>query len=1224
MRTTKAKRSSRIVDDAMKNLQSLVRKVRRGVPKAPPLILAAVFLFGVTLPCLAQQATIVGTVTDPTGSVIPGARITVSNLPKGFVLSVTTNSAGGYVAANVPIGDYVITAEVPGFQRFVRTGVPVHVAETLREDVQLKVGSVSQTVSVKGNALHVQTDTAAISTVVTGEQISNLELNGRNYLALTLLVPGVSPANDLQISNPSFSGLAISSNGGSGRMNEIYIDGNPDVDEGCDCDADTNVSLDSIAEFRMATSGYGAATGHVASAQIEISTKSGTKRFHGDAYEYLRNDALDANPFFQNRVINPPGGSAPKTPLHRNDFGFTLGGPVYIPGHYNTDKSRTFFFWSEEWHRYNQSQVINAPVPSLLMREGDFSQCAPASASYNPVVASGCALPSLNGATYDTVQQVPGFGPQAFTNATDLLNAYIPLPNSGPIGFVTSAPTNTDWRQDMLRLDEHFTDRTTAYAHLIQDAANTLQATAYYGSNTYDTVQSPYYHPGYNLVAHLTRVFSSSLFNDVQLGFFMNRDKQTAVPGPVSVSHSIDRPSDFVMNHLYPANDSNPQLPGISMGGGVPFSFFQDPWTEPRVDASPSYDLVDSATKVIGRHMLKFGFYLEKYEKNETFDTNGSAAGDLFFYASGSLTTGNALADMLLGRIPDYQEVTVTRNGVPLGGYGRGYWRLTDFEPYFEDDWRVNSRLTLNLGVRYYYFVPQHDIQNPPVDSDFLPSLYNPAQAAQLDANGDLIPGSGSNYTMYGNGLVGCGRNGIPEGCTHISEANVAPRFGFAYDPFGRGTTAIRGGYGIDYSDSSESMAEGLGGNPPVGLTTSGYNILGYDKIVPGTLGPFTGMLAIPLHQKMPSVQQYSLSIQHMFSHNDLLSLAYVGDQGRHLTRQLNMNQLHDGVGVLSAPALAGMSPYCDAQGNCDVQPLLINQIVPDTFFVPFRGYGPTILENPFSAISSYNSLQMSFRHAFSHGLTFQASYTWSHEIDTSSDDSFLSNVDDSDLRRWRGTGDINRTQMLTMNYIYNLPFFAHSNSRLARGAVGGWRLSGISTFYTGTPINVGFNCGVNGFSTGIGEGVTCNTVGPVKIKKGVFDDPQYGPTVTWFDPNVLTQPLKSQLAASGERGMFGYAGRNVLTGPGRNNWDLALLKDFKLPWLGGESSTLQFRVETFNTFNHTQWNSVGFGCSGAPNNDGSPAFGRPCGGALYNLGNGEVNGTWDPRIVQLAAKLTF
>ena len=413
------------------------------------LLLAAIFLISAPT-AWAQEASIVGTITDSSGAVVPRAKVTVANADKGFTRDLVSNAAGQYLAADLPIGNYVIVAAAPGFRRLVRPGITLQVGQTLRVDLKLMVGQAMQQVTVQGNVPHVQTETAAISDVITENQISNLELNGRQFVALTLLVPGASPDNGMDLSNlQNGGGIAISFNGGRNRYNAFTIDGNNNQDEGGYGSMVTYPSLDSVAEFSVSTSTYGAEIGKLGSAHIEVATKSGTKQFHGDAYEYVRNDKFDANPWFINQQIAPAGGHAPKSPLKWNDFGYTLGGPVFIPGHYNTDKTKTFFFWSQEWHRFNQAQVINQAVPSMRMRNGDFSECDPASPNFNAVVQSGCVLPQLtaaNGAStsYDTVQSMPGFSAQAFANAQDLINSFVPVPNSGPVTYIfprVSLPT---------------------------------------------------------------------------------------------------------------------------------------------------------------------------------------------------------------------------------------------------------------------------------------------------------------------------------------------------------------------------------------------------------------------------------------------------------------------------------------------------------------------------------------------------------------------------------------------------------------------------------------------------------------------------------------------------------------------------------------------------------------------------------------------------------------
>jgi len=599
------------------------------------------------------------------------------------------------------------------------------------------------------------------------------------------------------------------------------------------------------------------------------------------------------------------------------------------------------------------------------------------------------------------------------------------------------------------------------------------------------------------------------------------------------------------------------------------------------------------------------------------------------------------MADMFLGRIQGYQEGTQVVNGVAVGGYPKGHWQMTDLEPYIQDDWKFTPHLTFNLGVRYYIYTRIHDVSRPTVDSGFEPNEYTLAGEDPLNASGNYVyPATGATAGNFGNGLVECGYNGVPKGCQLNNTAgNIAPRLGFAWDPTGTGKTSIRGGWGLYFEsgNGNEAQTEGGEGNPPVAPGPEAYNILGYGSIQPsGLLVPSpTGFTSVPHSESWPSVQQYSFTIEHEFSGGNLVSIAYVGALGRHLARAQDINEVNPSTiangGTINAPALAGLGgnkaaangapgdvgeQLCDASGNCNVADTLINEAAPNLFFRPYVGWAG-ITQKSNSATSSYSALQTSLRHSFSHGLTLQAAYTWSHAIDNSTstyESSSFGEVDDYDLDRWKATGDINRTNVLQMNYIYAIPFFKNSSSGFSRAILGGWQISGIGSFFTGEPID--FGCGVNGFSTALGGVTRCDVVGKVAIDKGTWDDPVYGPTATWWNPATVAQPQFSQMYANGESGMFGNMGRNLLTGPGRNNFDTALEKNFSLPWFKGEHSTLQFRLETFNTFNHTQWQYVNSGCSGA-----NP-FGAACNGNTTQPG--EVNATWAPRQIQLGAKLMF
>jgi hypothetical protein len=535
-----------------------------------------------------------------------------------------------------------------------------------------------------------------------------------------------------------------------------------------------------------------------------------------------------------------------------------------------------------------------------------------------------------------------------------------------------------------------------------------------------------------------------------------------------------------------------------------------------------------------------------------------------------------------------------------------------------QDDWKGNRKLTLNLGVRYYFMNPVYDRSTPRVAPIFEPQLFDPAKEALLNAQGLLVPdpsiGHVHDFTTFGNGLVNCGTAGIPVACSYPDRGTIGPRFGFAYDPWGTGKTVVRGGYGIYYelgSTNDTGPAVGLGG-PPIALNPTVVNIPNYAAVTPGLNGP-PGIITIPLRTAFPAVQQFSLGMQHEIPGNNLLSLSYVGAVSRHLSRMRNIDQVPIGLGTVNVPALAE-APGCDASGNCDVQKALTNGLQPNIFFVPYPGYASIgMLEH--SASSNYSSLQVNFRHIFGHGLTFQAAYTWSHALDNATSP-YIATVNDYDLNRFYANSDLNRTQMLVLNYIYELPFYKGSSHPALRKTLGGWSVSGITSFLSGTPV-LNFACGVSGFASGVGGPVGCNTVGPLKIEKGVTNDPQFGPTPTWFDPSVITQPNQSQLLANNQPGMFGYVARNPLTGPGRNNWDLALVKDFGLPWFKGENSTLQFRWETFNSFNHPQFQYINMFCSG------NTQFGQPCNGD-QNIGNGEVTSAWPPRIMQFGLKFIF
>lgn len=1177
--------------------------------------LKSIFLMALCLLVLGTAkgqdlATIVGTVTDPSGAPIPNCKITVANTAKGFNRVYTTSAAGTFTAPKIPLGAYTVAAEARGFRNEIRTEITLNAGQTQRVDFHLMVGETRQRVTVAGNVPKVQTESGTISSVITGNQVTQLNLIANTFVNLAILIPGAAPDGGAfgpdSVSNTSSVTLPI--NGVPGNFNSWELDGVNIVQQGSNSD-DVNIypSLDMIAEFRISTSNYSAEFPKSAGANIEVITKSGTNKFHGSAFEFLRNDALNANDWFINRT--PGLLNAPKTPLKRNDFGFTFGGPFYIPDHYNTNRQKTFFFVSEEWRRNRDGTVFNTYTPSLPMREGDFSQCDPSSGSFNPIIASGCKVPTnpSNGLPMDQVPVDP--------IAAAMMNALVPLPNSGPIGYTAAPESTLNSREDSVRVDHNIDDKTRIFARWTQDFYNENFLPSWAGGN-YPTVRTAWIESDTSGVLNLTRSVRPDLLNEVVVGFGSDQINLASDTGVNSPAGSINKPSGFAFKNIFPQNQNLPLMPGFSVSGGIP-SFSQSTGFEFDL-YSPMLELKDNLVWSHGRHILKAGFFLTQNRINNTTGVgSGDPYGTFEFSSSSPLSTGNALADMYLGRIASYTEYGAVRNGQLYGGYQLGHWRQWDFEPYFQDDWRVTSRLTLNLGVRYYDWSPWYDASLPNLDSIFVPSQYNPANQAQLNASGYMEAGTGQTYLNYGNGLVECGTGIVVKGCSAIYKGTVSPRFGFAWDPTGKGKTAIRGGYALVWdSGNSHNSATGRYGKPPLVATISSFNVAGYQNIVPGPL-PTTSFHNQPLSVKLPQIDQFNLTVEHEFPGNNIMSIAYVGSIGRHLQRRRDMNQVQDGDTTELVPSLAGTSG-CDAAGNCDVQNSLINRLHSSIYFRPYRGY--TTMDNrEYTGNSKYSSLQVSFRHTTSFGLTFQSSYTWGHTLDdiwgAGGTGASPSGIDDTNATRWWGTSSINQTQVWVMNYIYNLPFFTHATNSFVRAGLGGWQISGITTFSSGPPIET--NCGISGMSSGIGGSVRCNTLGPLKIQKGVYNDPTYGPTPTWYDPAVLSQVNVSQLASNGEPGMFGYMGKNALTGPGRNDWDLGLSKNFRLPWVNGESSTLQFRLETFNTFNHPQWSGVNYGCSGLT------APGQPCNGA-NNIGAGEVTSAYPGRQLQLGLKFLF
>jgi hypothetical protein len=1173
-----------------------------------------------------DTASLTGTVTDPSGAAIPGAIVSISNTEKGVKRTAPSNGSGDYVFAALPIGSYNISVTATGFEKYEAKGVILNVAQKSRVDVAMQVGAETTEVTVQGtNVAQVETQSSDLGGTVTGKEISQLELNGRNFTQLITLVPGVTNQSGQDEAQVGVNGnVAFSVNGGRTEYNNWEMDGGDALDNGSNTSLNVYPSIDAIAEFKVLTSNYGAQYGRNGSGTVEVETKSGTSSFHGDLYEFVRNDAFNATPYFQTSV----------PPYKKNDFGYTLGGPIFIPGHYNTDKQKTFFFWSEEWRRDRVPSPFSVTtVPSLAERAGNFSDLCPSSdCPVEPNVLNGQPNP-LAGQPFPGNQVPIAPGP-----TVPALEALIPAPNVGTNSWLETPTLPTNWREELFRIDHNFSDKIRGSFRYIHDSWDQIYPTPLWTSGTsFPTVQTNFIGPGVSMVARLTATASPTLLNEFVASYTTDHIT-TGLLG------AWQRPPGLDLGIFQ--NGFGGKVPGISLNGGIFNAINQDPGYVPNgpLNSNPTYTYKDNVTKIIGSHNLQFGGYFVAAQKNEIPQPAFGINGNLSFNTSDSaVSTGNAFADLLLGNVATFQQ---EKSAV------KTYNRYKIFEPYLQDDWHATSRLTLNLGLRVSLFGTYREIHHNAWNFD--PSHYVPG-ASFTNAN-DLVVGN-----PY-NGWVQCGVTaGVPAGCMQGHLFNPAPRLGFAWDPKGDGKWALRGGYGIffEHTNQGEANAGTLEQYNPLTQTASVSNISGYQNITPALLGTTTtplSFVSIPNKAIWPYVQQWHLDVEHNLGRNTVATLSYVGSAGVHLTREYELNQLHpvplsqdpykpgeaigpndcgttfDAYGVpTDATTPSGVPIQYTGPGNLGPA-VNLGVAACGTIADPFRPYNGigSIDRKEESATSSYNAMELAVRHSIG-GLQLNLAYTYSHSLDDSSDYSDVSLINAYALNSYHASSNFDQRHVFNLGYVYDLPFFKEPG--LKHNLLGGWEWSGITLVQTGTPFSV-YNAGANsvpGDNAGVANGVdTSGASWPDLVgnpKSGVQQIPglPFGPLL--FNPSAFVAP----------RGLtFGDAGRNILTNPRRTNFDMALLKHFTVT----ESKYFEFRAEAFNVFNHTEFSWLGgdagsaannqglgtaastIGCyGGADNSAGDPSCTTPAGAGAAFL---HATAVHNPRILQLALKFIF
>ena len=1175
-------------------------------------MLLAVIFCGAAL--AQNNGSITGTVKDPSGAAISGATVQIESPERAINRQMSTNSSGDYNETALPPGNYNISVSVTGFKKYQAKNVKLDVGEKARVDVTLEVGAISTEIVVQGeDVAQVETQSSELAGTVSGKEITQLELNGRNFTSLVTLVPGVSNQTGSDEPSVGINGsVAFSMNGGRTEYNAWELDGGDNMDNGSNGTLNVYPSLDAIAEFKVLTSNYGAQYGRNGSGTVEVETKSGTKAFHGDAYEFVRNDAFNAQNYFNNTAF---GGTGVVPPYKKNDFGYTIGGPVYIPGLYNKDKQKTFFFWSQEWRRERVPSTFNTVVPYSAERTGNFSDLCP-----NPV--SG----SFDDCPHDPNTGLPFPGNQITVDpAAAAILPLIPvgtLDQPGASAYNSNITLPTTWREELVRVDHNINDKNRLTLRYIHDSWSTIEGSSIWTGSSFPTVQTAFNGPGVSMVARLTSSLSPTLLNEFVASYTTDHISFKSVG-------AYQRPDNLssLMGSIF-NNGFGGKLPAITLSGGKYDGLYEDPdgiWPEGAYNSNPTYTYRDNLTKTIGRHNLQFGAYFVAGQKNELSSVQVNGA--LTFDTGSTLSSGNAFADMLLGNIASYSQGS---NQLKF------YNRYKILEPFFQDDWRVTDHLTVNLGLRVSLEGTYRDRYKHAYNWD--PALFDPTQSTFIyDANGNAPANSPAGSIMSGgtagslvtdatgavignplDGLVQCGTNGIAVGCSKGHLFNPAPRIGFAWDPRGDGKTAIRGGYGIffEHANGNEANTEGMEGQTsPLLQSQSQNNIPGYLNIGSASLGFAPSFPAsfysIPNQVVWPYMQQWHLDVQHELPGHTVATVSYVGSKGTKLGRQRDLNQL--------LPLSASQNPYAPGQAissnDCDsltnigdptvtgvvngqtltgqaainLQTACANDANP---YRPYYGIGTITRLEP-KASSIYHALQVSGRKSVG-ALSLSLAYTYSHSIDDSSDRYDGSFVNSYDPSLNRASSNFDQRHMLNIGYVYDLPFFRHAG--LAHSLIGGWQWSGIVAFSTGTPLNI-----TNGTTYGDNAGVG-NAVGTGSYPDLVGNPSANVPPPSQVTSNAYAGFFYNPAAFATPTGLtFGTVSRNSLRNPNRTNFDMALFKHFAIK----ESMAFEFRGEAFNVFNHTQW-------------------GGAASGALGGDGFLEINNAHLARVLQLGAKFLF
>lgn len=1176
---------------------------------------AVVIFFLISVSAFGQSdvGSISGFVRDQSEAVVPNAKVTIANEGTGELHTVTSDAQGHYTVPNLSPANYSVTVEANGFKKFSSIHNKLSSNTALSLDAALALGSISQTVEVTATAAVLQTESGSVQSEVTGQQIRDQQLNGRNPLYMGALLPGVRGGGTLGDFNFGIGGSVPFQINGT-RVNDTMVtfDGAPAVRTRGSSQIIGVASVDATEEMQVLTADYQAEYGSAAGGQMRIVTKSGTKDFHGSVYEYLRNSAMNANTWTRNQSATTRFAS----PFRYNNFGFAVGGPVWIPGFHATDPLRQKLFWfvNEDWIRYRFADTQQQAVPTLRMRSGDFSELLTTNPWYKGVtkVYDPSTCPDIVNTPQTCVQYPGNIIPGGLSpNGMAIINAYpTPTPGyfNGANNWIAQAPHPINQRKQIINVDWLVNDNNHLQLRRQNATYNEFQPFDQ-GSG----LTGKYFiRPNQTNVLAWTWTIKPTLINEARATYSLDNvyiPVNTALAGFHRDTLGINFPYIIPGGKAAPDKIPTVTVPNFYGLAGGPY---------PSRSSGPIFTASDSVTKVWGNHTLKFGVFFQNSGENDNDQINVSTVPGGSNNQNGSFvftdtraglggTSGVGLANLALGLADSYTEI---------GPKSYTVWRGQMYEAFVQDSWKVTPKLHIDYGVRETTLMPY--VPKWGNAAYFDPASFDPTQVPQVNPitgavtlgtgnpyNGVVIPGYSSFPSSAAAHYV-AGSSINPNACDGAScaglfapklrkgyidiENTFQPRVGFAYQA--NPGTVIRGGAG-EFA-TRMGLLDNIfpGGNPPFQpfvtvAAAPGSLVSMVDN--PGvalnsTLAPPLTITSLDKHLKAPTRWNWNITVQQELPLSSILSIAYVGGRGVHNWRTFDINQ--PAAGALQA------NPHINVN-----------------YLRPYRGFA-AIQQEKSDGKASYNSLQVSWNRRFTHGSMFGLAYTYAKSMDDSSNyrDIVPDSYNTSNL--W-GPSEYDTRHSLVINYLYALPFFSNQ-STLTGKLLGGWQLSGNTEFQTGQPCGVGAN---NDYA-GVGEvgsfGCGTNTSeGQFWVKNGtpniIGGFAGYGGSAKYFS---TTNSDGSSVFTAPATGTFNlqHGVRNSIYGPGFQNWNLSMKKKFPI----NERAGFEFNADAYNFINHPNWAQIGQ-AGGLNLNPTSGTFGEVTGKSTTN-----------PRNIQVGLRLLF